>query len=201
MPGIPRSASDLIPLLTQAAAAITLEVNWPATGPTPTDVINLRNDLQNKLTTADATSDLLRIQRQAVRESTRLAYAMARQVDLITDMLYGPTGAQKTAFGVEPARLPAAGGVPPKVVITNIQDGTLPGSIFLDFEPVEGAIYEAEWFTDAALVAPVGHKTATASEVIIDGLAKGTQYWIRIRAIRAGKPGPWSDPATRVANV
>jgi hypothetical protein len=29
----------------------------------------------------------------------------------------------------------------------------------------------------------------------------GRQYWIRVRAVRAGHPGPWSDQATRVANI
>jgi predicted phage tail protein len=47
----------------------------------------------------------------------------------------------------------------------------------------------------------VGSQTVTKSELEIEGLARGNQYWIRVRAVRAGKIGPWSDEATRVANI
>ncbi|MCX7045152.1 MAG: fibronectin type III domain-containing protein [Candidatus Sumerlaeota bacterium] len=43
--------------------------------------------------------------------------------------------------------------------------------------------------------------TATSSEYEITGLTRGQQYWVRVRAVRAGQPGPWSDQATRVANI
>jgi len=35
----------------------------------------------------------------------------------------------------------------------------------------------------------------------IQGLERGKQWWFRVRAVRAGKVGPWSDQATRVANI
>jgi len=40
--------------------------------------------------------------------------------------------------------------------------------------------------------------TVTNSEMEIQGLERGKQYWFRIRA---GKVGPWSDQATKVANI
>jgi len=40
--------------------------------------------------------------------------------------------------------------------------------------------------------------TVTNSEMDIQGLERGKQYWFRVRA---GKISPWSDQATRVANI
>ena len=44
----------------------------------------------------------------------------------------------------------------------------------------------------------VGSATGTNSEMEIQGLERGKQYWFRVRA---GKVGPWSDQATRVASI
>ncbi len=52
-----------------------------------------------------------------------------------------------------------------------------------------------------ALAQLTGSTTATASQAEIAGLTRGVQYWFRVRAIRASRRGPWSDVATRVANV
>jgi hypothetical protein len=30
------------------------------------------------------------------------------------------------------------------------------------------------------------------------GLASGQRVWVRVRAIGAAGPGPWSDPATKI---
>jgi hypothetical protein len=66
---------------------------------------------------------------------------------------------------------------------------------------VEGAVYEVQWFADAAMTQMVGSQTVTKSELEIESLARGNQYWIRVRAVRAGKTGPWLDEATKVANI
>lgn len=39
------------------------------------------------------------------------------------------------------------------------------------------------------------------SQIEITGLERGKQYWVPVRAVRAGQQGPWSDQATRVANI
>jgi len=47
----------------------------------------------------------------------------------------------------------------------------------------------------------VGSATVPPSEFEIAGLTRGSQYWVRVRAVRAGQVGPCSDQATRVANI
>ena len=41
--------------------------------------------------------------------------------------------------------------------------------------------------------------TASKSSATIQGLTSGAKLWARVRAVGAdNKPGPWSDPATKV---
>lgn len=42
---------------------------------------------------------------------------------------------------------------------------------------------------------PLGRK----SSATLKGLTSGTRYWIRVQAVGALGPGPWSDPVARVA--
>ena len=41
--------------------------------------------------------------------------------------------------------------------------------------------------------------TVTKSKATVSGLTSGTKNWFRVRAIGSTGPGPWSDPATKVA--
>lgn len=77
-------------------------------------------------------------------------------------------------------------------------DGTHPASIWVDWDFVDGAVYEVQWFGDAPLTLMVGSATVTNSEMEIQGLERGKQHWFRVRS---GQVGPWSDQATRVANI
>jgi len=64
-----------------------------------------------------------------------------------------------------------------------------------------GASYEIKWFSNAPMTQLVGSATSTASEYVQSGLTPGQQYWMIVRPVRGSETGPWSDPATRVANV
>jgi len=203
MPIESRNPSVLAKLALEAASNIPGVPDWPASAPTVADlqtpagnIVTLDESIQNL-------EDSLRIARQQRRDEGAELYALMRKVDTATDLIYGDESAQKTRFGCEPRKAAGSPGPPPlkKLTIVRIADGTLPGSIFVDFDAIEGAVYEIEWSTDANFGTITGTKTATASEGTADGLTMGTQYWIRVRADRAGEFGPWSDPATRVANV
>ncbi len=76
-----------------------------------------------------------------------------------------------------------------------------PNSILFDWESIVGASYEIKWFSNATMTQLVGSATSTASEYVISGLTPGQQYWMIVRPVRGSETGPWTDPATRVANV
>lgn len=186
----------------QASTAINAEANWPATAPTSINLGNHSVALNGGIAAVAAAEAELMLQRQTLHAAIDAARADMKKVDDATDLLYGEDGAQKANFGLTPKKTtPTPSGPPEQVVVRKIRDGTEPASIFVDFESVESASYQAQWFTDSALTAQVGDITVTASEFTATGLTAGQQYWFRIRAVRAGVSGPWSDPATRVANI
>ena len=88
-----------------------------------------------------------------------------------------------------------------KLIEIRTLDDPTPNSILFDWESIVGASYEIKWFSNAPMTQLVGSATSTASEYVISGLTPGQQYWMIVRPVRGSETGPWSDPATRVANV
>ena len=62
--------------------------------------------------------------------------------------------------------------------------------------PITG--YELEWTeaTDPAFAHPLGSAMPTGASHTIGGLENGVEYAVRVRAINAIGPGPWSESAT-----
>ncbi|MBX7131139.1 MAG: fibronectin type III domain-containing protein [Fimbriimonadaceae bacterium] len=121
-----------------------------------------------------------------------------KAIDEATDFLYGPAGAQKTNFGLPPKGQPSQTSLE-KLIEIRTADGLPAHSILFDWENIQNATYEIQWFTNSALTALVGSAVSTQSEFTITGLTVGTQYWMIVRPVRGGEFGPWSDPATRIA--
>lgn len=175
---------------------------WPAGAPSEAavnEIAQTMSDLLGEFATAKAALDSIRVR---LRQTAADGQDAMRQIDRATDFLYGPGAAEKINFGLDPKKTKhVRREAPGQVVILSVEDGVQPSSLRLDFATVEGAAYEIQWFADAALTQPIGSTTTTESQAEIANLTRGVQYWFRVRAIRASRQGPWSDVATRVANV
>ncbi|MCX7050256.1 MAG: fibronectin type III domain-containing protein [Candidatus Sumerlaeota bacterium] len=202
-PRISRNPEELARQCGLAAFAITSAgPGWPASAPSSATLTTCNTNLTSQLSVINSLETQLRAARQAMKPMIDAARDAMAKVDQATDLLYGPDGAEKQNFGLTPKKVGGeASGEPEQVVITATTDGTQPASIWIDWDTVEGAVYELQWFSDAALTQMVGSATVTNSEYEIPGLTKGNQYWFRVRAVRASLVGPWSDQATRVANI
>lgn len=185
-----------------AANGIAGEPGWPAGAPTQVEVQTLADELDTLLTQIiEAENDLqgLRGQMQAAVVSSQ---AMLRRIDNITSGLYGADGSGKIAFGLRPVDTTRnSPGPTPKVSGLVLRDGLAPGSIDASWKRIPRAVYEVQWFSDAAMGQLMGSAVSTRSELLIAGLSPGVQIWVRVRALRGKKQGDWSDPATRIANV
>ena len=185
-----------------ASNAIGGEADWPATGPTAAELLTDSQELNVRSTEIIDLESQLSDKRKAIKPFIEKGREDMTGVDRTTDMLYGPDSGKKINFGLTPKKTKHEPlGQPEQVVIRSIEDGTQPESIYLDWETVEQAAYEVQWFLDAALTQTIGSTTVTRSELEIHGLEQGKQYWIRVRAVRASEEGKWSDPATRIANL
>lgn len=199
---IPTKPNELRDQLVQAASGITGEANWPTTAPKLADVNILLGDLNSAITQVNDLKAQLALARSNLNAQRDQGVDLMRSIDEVTDGLYGADGPEKNNFGLSPKRTTRESVQLDQVVITKIEDGTSPASIFVDWDTEAGAAaYQIEWYTDSGMTQQIGNAAVSESEYEIAGLTAQQQYWIRVRAIRGSEYGPWSDPATRVANI
>lgn len=203
MPVPSQNPTDIARNERQAAVAVSGTVDWPVQAPTQAqlnDNAQIIEDLEVQIANLE---DALKIAREQRREAGAAGYELLKRVDSATTMIYGETSAQKARYGVEPRKSASESGPDSlkKLMILSLEDGPEPGSIFADTSTESGAVYELEISVNSNFNPVLQVLTETASEGTFTGLTMGTQYWIRARAVRGGEKGPWSDPATRVANV
>jgi len=189
-------------LATAEAGIIAAGAAWPANAPTAAQTATAKGNIGTRITNATTIGASLKVAQKATLTARDEGFDVMKKIDETTDSLYGPDGPEKANFGLTP-KGGTGGGPAPLVKLTDIRifDGPTPGSFKFDWETIEGATYEVKWYSNATMTQLVGSATATASEYLISGLTPGQQYWMIVRAVRASTQGPWSDPATRVANV
>jgi hypothetical protein len=189
--------------LNQALSDINGESNWPTTAPTLPVVETAADNINASITQIDDLNSQLSQARATLHEKVDTGGDLMKRIDEVTDGLYGSEAAEKNNFGLPPKKSTHGTQVPlGQVVITKIEDGVAPASIFVDWDnDAAASAYQVEWFTDSAMTAQVGNAAVSASEHEIQGLVQGTQYWIRVRSVRGNEYGQWSDVATRVANL
>jgi len=200
---ISRKPDELAEQCARVAVAIETEPNWPPAplAPTAMDFNGHAENLLRQLSVIGKLESQLHDARQAIKPLIRNARADMTKADQATSMLYGPEGAQKMDFGIAPKKTRPHTIKPKQVVISSIIGGAHRDSILLYWAKVGTAVYEVQWFTGADLKQMAGSATVTASELDVQGLERGKQYWFRVRAVRANQPGLWSDQATRVVNI
>lgn len=200
---IKKRPDELRDQLLQAAAAITaLGPGWPAGAPSAGSVTTAANAIGASITAIDGFVNSAAARRQQRDTEVATGQDIMKTIDGFTTGLYGADGAQKGNFGLAPIVQPGGPlGAPAKITDLRLSDGQLPASLFCDCESIDGSSYEWEWYSDAGLTMRVGNVTTTPSELTINGLTTGTRYWVRVRAIRGGQFGQWSDADSRVANV
>ena len=115
------------------------------------------------------------------------------------------------ASGGDPVKIESAGmnvraASAPVGTLTQVLDlvlsaGDFDGTLDVVWDPVRGAMsYEIQISPDPpTLTSWTPKMTASKSSATMDGLTSGAKMWARVRAVGAdNKPGPWSDPATKV---
>jgi len=199
---IPTKPSELRDQLFQASSGIGAEANWPITAPTQVDVQIMVSNINNAITLVDSLKAQLAQARADLYAHRDQGVDTMKRIDEVTDGLYGAGGPEKNNFGLTPKKTTRESVPLEQVVIIKVEDGTSPASVFVDWDSEQGAAaYQIEWYTDSAMTQQIGNAAVSESEYEIAGLMAKQQYWIRVRAIRGNEFGPWSDPATRVANI
>lgn len=185
-----------------AAQGILGEPAWPAGAPTAVEVQALADEFEDLLSQLGNMELQIAVLRETVRRKGDECQETVRRIDHVTSVLYGLDSVLKGNFGLRPIdTVRSSPGPTPKVGGLRLADGLAAGSLAADWKRVPRAVYEVQWFFDAALAQLVGSAVSTRSSLLIPALSPGTQVWVRVRALRGKRFGDWSAPATRIANV
>ena len=200
---ISKKPTELRDQMAQVVTGIGGEPSWPPTAPILPEVVIAKGAIAASITSIDSLKSQLSQARAALHTQVDTGADLMKRIDEVTDGLYGSDGAEKNNFGLTPKKSTHGAQVPlGQVLITKIEDGVAPVSIFVDWDTDAGAsAYQIEWYTDSAMTQQVGNSAVGASEHEIQGLIQSQQYWVRVRSVRGNEYGQWSDVATRVANL
>ena len=202
-PRIATKPTDLRDQLMQAITGIGGEANWPTTAPPVADVQAATSSIITSINQVEDLKSQLAQARATLHNHVHSGVNLMKRIDEVTDGLYGSDSPDKLNFGLPPKKSTHGEHIPlEQVLITKIDAGTAPASLFVDWDTDAGArAYEMEWYTDSALTQRVGNVSITVSEYEIHGLVAGQQYWVRVRSLNGSEYGQWSDPATFMANL
>jgi hypothetical protein len=115
----------------------------------------------------------------------------------------------ENASGGDAAKIESAGmgvraaatkiGVPTQVLNLVLTAGDFDGTLDAACDAVYGASsYEIQTSADPMTATSWAFKmTSSKSSATLEGLTSGAKVWVRVRAIGAAGPGPWSDPAVK----
>ena len=171
---------------------------WPASAPTVANMTAHRDALGAAIISTDTNEAAWKVSAEDKKDKNEICIADVQKADEALTLLYGKGAAEKNNFGITPEGTPIE--ALHKLIEIVLRDGPVPGSLFFDWESIDGASYEVQWSTTSNFAVVLGSSTsAGASEYVIGGLTPGTQYWARVRPVRGGSSAEWSDPATRVA--
>ena len=194
---IARDWNKLADQLRGAAMGIAGEPSWPPSAPTQVEVESAADAI------SDARTRIIELENEIASARFDLAAAMTtgnglmRKIISYAEGLLGST----VGFGVRPLDgTRNSPGPTPQVKGLVLSDGGS-GAIGVKWKGVPRATYEVQWFADEFLAQLMGALASTRRTALVPALAPGAQIWLRVRALRGGKYGEWSETATRIANV
>lgn len=190
----------------ELARQIGVAMNGNASFPTPNPTLG---DLLDFATDAETAMNAQRAAALAAQNAT--IAARTAQLALMNALTTEGNYVQNASGGDETKILSAgmrvrSGAAPigplPAPENLSATSGDMPGEVDLHWNRVRGASsYVLQYTTD-----PIGPNSvwttcppSTKSKCTVPNLAAGTRYWFRVAAAGAAGQGPWSDPATKMA--
>jgi hypothetical protein len=127
-----------------------------------------------------------------------LCNGLRQEADTVQAATSGDPDRMETT-GFRTGKRPTPVGTPDQVTRLVLESGPTEGTLKASWKPVRGVkVYEMETSPDPMGASSWAYKgTATKARAVINNFVSGTRIWLRVRAIGAAGPGPWSDPAVK----
>ncbi len=203
------TAGEIKDKLTLVATKLTGNGSFPAPPSAPAALTAQALLITNKLaaiTAHDFAGQQLTIDLRGLREAGAVMINQnATYVQTTVNQLTGTDESRAAAvvsagYTVVDATTPV--GPMPKVENVKVTQGDADATLDAGWDPIVRGLqtFVVEATLDpAALTGWFQAGLTKKSTLTITGLTSGQRYWVRVRAIGAAGPGPWSDPATKVA--
>jgi hypothetical protein len=180
--------------------ALTGNVYVPVANPPLTLLESQVADVQAAIAAFEAEKTVLHARKlardAAVRALQETLRAEARTVVVVTEG--DETKIASAGFRIKPLRGTPLG-IPGQVVHLVVRDGLKDGSLRPRWKRLRGVrCYEVQASLDPTRPELWALKqTSTKARATIETLRSGTKVWLRVRAVGAAGPGPWSDAAVK----
>ena len=191
--------AELLQFAKKVQAALNGNANVPAPNPSLSALQALITTAENGINAYEAEKDVLRTRKNGRDEAVRaLCDGLRTEADTVQAATGGdPDKIETTGFRVRSRATPV--GTPAPVTGLVLTAGPVEGSLKAAWKPVRGTkVYEIETSPDPAGSDTWSYRgTVTRAKTTINSFTSGARVWIRVRAIGAAGPGPWSDPAAK----
>ena len=190
---------EKVALARQIVTAMTGNANFTTPNPTLASVTTLANTAATKIAAHDSAKAAAET---ALADRDVAVTALAGGVTLLGAYVENITAGDRVKIESAGMAVRSAGapvGPLGQVLDLAVSEGDFDGTLDAMWKPVRGAkSYEVQVSTNSE-TGWAAKMTASRSSARIEGLTSGTKLWVRVRAVGAdNKPGPWSDPATKV---
>jgi hypothetical protein len=194
------SVPERLAFAQQVITAMTGNANFTTPSPPLAELTTL-------LTAASAKTQAAEAARQAAIQATTerntaldaLMAALNLEAAYVQNASRGDPAIIQSA-GMEVGGVPAPVGPVGQALNFALTAGDAERQLDAQWDPVRGASnYELQTSPDPVTATSWSlYGSAAGSKTVITGLTSGLRLWVRVRAIGAAGPGPWSDPATKI---
>jgi hypothetical protein len=191
------SRADKLALINTVEAKTPQVPGFPSPNPKLAELLAARDNARAKAQARDdKEAELKSANTDLQTADDRLDAALANHARQAEEVAGGDP-AKITLLGYSVAGAPQPVGPMPKPENLAATVGDNDGELDASWNRIYGAkSYEVQTSPDPIAENSWAHAlTATKSSVTVSGLPGGKKRWLRVRAIGAQGPGPWSDPA------
>jgi hypothetical protein len=194
------SVPERLALAQQIITAMTGNANFATPNPPLTELTTLLAAANTKTQAAEAA------RQAAIQATTERNTALdALMAALTLEAAYVQNASGGNPAIIQSAGMNVAGAAAPvgpvgQVLNLALSAGDAERQLDAQWDPVRGASnYELQTSPDPVTATSWSlYGSAPASKTVVSGLTSGARMWVRVRAVGAAGPGPWSDPATKI---
>ncbi len=196
-----KTDAELIPYTENIVTKMTGNPNFTTPNPPLASITTAKIDFSASVQTVATLEQQLEAARGVTTTKRGVLHGLLTQEGTFVENIAAGDAVKILSAGMEVRDEPAPPAPLPAPQNLKAFAGDNDGEIDLDWDSVKKSkSYELQRSPDPITATSwIAAGTVTKSKATVSGLTSGSKNWFRVRAIGAAGPGPWSDPATKIA--